>query len=70
MSASALHPGLCGRCRHASVQRSAKGSEFWRCRLADRDERYPRYPALPVSACPGFEQAEPAFDPARGARLA
>ena len=47
--------GLCVRCRHAHVQRSAKDTEFWRCGLADRDERFLRYPPLPVVVCPGFE---------------
>ncbi len=49
--------GLCSRCRHAARQASAKGSEFWRCRLADSDPRFLRYPPLPVHACSGFEPA-------------
>jgi hypothetical protein len=46
--------GLCASCLHATVQKSAKGQTFWRCRLADEDERFLRYPPLPVSACSGF----------------
>ena len=29
--------GLCASCRFAAVQRSARGSEFWRCRRADTE---------------------------------
>jgi len=47
--------GLCSACRFAAVQRSAKGSEFWRCGRADFDPDYARYPRLPVERCPGFE---------------
>lgn len=52
----ALRSGLCGGCRHAEVVRS-KRSAFLRCALADRDPRFPRYPALPVVACAGFATA-------------
>jgi hypothetical protein len=51
--------GLCARCAHASVQRSARGSEFWRCRRADSDETLRRYPPLPVRACHAHEPGEP-----------
>jgi hypothetical protein len=53
-------PGLCGACRHARVQRSARGGTFWRCGRADSDERYLRYPRLPVRACIGHEAGPPA----------
>ena len=46
--------GLCTRCSHARVHTSAKGSEFWRCALADRNDAFPRYPPLPVTVCDGF----------------
>ena len=45
--------GLCDRCVHADVVRS-KRSRFLRCRLADTDPRFPKYPRLPVLACDGF----------------
>jgi hypothetical protein len=48
--------GLCAACVHAAVQRSAKASEFWRCRAADTDERLLRYPPLPVTDCHAFEE--------------
>jgi hypothetical protein len=47
--------GLCSACRHARVQKSAKGSVFWRCSRAATDPRLRPYPPLPVAACPGFE---------------
>ena len=50
-------PGLCGRCEHARRIVSGKGSTFWLCRRAATDPSYPRYPALPVVRCAGFEPA-------------
>jgi glycine cleavage system transcriptional repressor len=54
---AAPDPGLCGSCREARVQESARGARFWRCLLADRDDRFRRYPPLPVRACPGYAPA-------------
>ena len=51
-------PGLCGGCRHGRAIRSDRGSTFWLCRLSATDPRFPRYPALPVLACAGFERAD------------
>lgn len=50
--------GLCGGCAHAREVRSARGSTFLRCGMHDVDARYPKYPPLPLSACPGFEPVE------------
>jgi hypothetical protein len=47
------HPGLCARCAHQRLLRSAR-STFLRCGKADEDPRFPRYPRLPVVACEGF----------------
>ena len=49
--------GLCAECRHARVQRNARGSEFWRCLRAESDARFERYPRVPVSQCPGYEHS-------------
>jgi hypothetical protein len=57
---TALDAGLCRTCAHARRQRTARGSEFWRCLRADDDPRFPRYPRLPVLACPGYEPRAPA----------
>jgi len=56
--------GLCAACRHARRQTSARGSVFWRCLRAETDARFPRYPPLPVRACPGHEP--PATDGGTG----
>jgi len=58
--------GLCSLCRHARVQRNAEGNQFWRCGRADSDDRYLRYPPLPVSACHGHERGEPRESRAAG----
>ena len=48
--------GLCDRCRHQQVVRTTRGSVFSLCRRSrDEPERFPRYPRLPVEACPGFQ---------------
>jgi hypothetical protein len=46
--------GLCGSCLHARVVRSDRGSTFIRCALSAIDPAFPRYPVLPVLACPGY----------------
>ena len=48
------HVGLCARCEHVQVIENRRGSHFYRCRLADVDPAFLRYPPLPVIACPGF----------------
>jgi hypothetical protein len=35
---------------------SAKGSSFLRCSLSDSDERFAKYPRLPVLKCLGFSK--------------
>jgi hypothetical protein len=59
----AARVGLCASCAHATLQRSARGSEFWRCRRADVDAALLRYPPLPVRACHAFEPGEPELRP-------
>jgi hypothetical protein len=51
-------PGLCGACRHARVISTQRGSRFWLCGRSTTDARFPRYPALPVRACTGFEPGD------------
>jgi hypothetical protein len=48
--------GLCDRCRHQKLVRNTRGSTFSLCLRSQADERYPRYPRLPVASCPGYEQ--------------
>ena len=52
-------PGLCGGCRHARRIETARGSRFWLCERSFEDPAFPRYPALPVLRCAGFEPGEP-----------
>jgi hypothetical protein len=46
--------GLCATCVHAQIVTSSKGSIFYRCRLAETDPRFVRYPVLPVRSCSGY----------------
>ena len=50
--------GLCDSCRHQQVVRT-KRSSFSLCRRWKDDDRYPRYPRLPVLRCPGHEPGAP-----------
>lgn len=54
------HAGLCNACRWQRVVVSGRGSAFSLCRRAAEDLRFPRYPAIPVRACAGFEGVEEA----------
>ena len=47
--------GLCSRCAHARRVTSGKGATFWLCRRSERDPSFPKYPALPVLRCTGYE---------------
>jgi hypothetical protein len=61
--------GLCDSCRHQQVVRNTRGSVFSLCRRSRHEpDRFPRYPRLPVLACPGYERpdaTEAAADPGR-----
>jgi hypothetical protein len=48
-------PGLCGTCRHSRLITTARGSVFRLCERSIDDPAFPRYPALPVLRCAGFE---------------
>jgi hypothetical protein len=48
--------GLCADCLHARRVESARGSVFFLCRRSADDPSFPKYPRLPVIACPGYEQ--------------
>jgi hypothetical protein len=58
--------GLCVSCRWMWRVTSRRGSTFFRCGRADSDPRFPRYPALPVRACDGYEQRSVGDGPGRG----
>ena len=46
--------GLCADCRHAVTITSDRGAAFVRCDLSKTDERFPRYPRLPMLSCAGY----------------
>ena len=46
--------GLCSHCLHARLIESAKGSQFLLCQLSQSDPSFPKYPRLPILACPGY----------------
>ena len=50
--------GLCDSCRHQRVVRNTRGSVFSMCERSKTDERFPKYPRLPVLECPGYESEE------------
>jgi hypothetical protein len=52
----AVHPGLCATCVHLALADSGR-SVFVRCRLAETDPRFARYPRLPVAECAGHRPA-------------
>ena len=47
--------GLCATCRNARKVVNRRGSTFLLCALWVVDERFPKYPRLPVLACPGWK---------------
>ena len=49
-------PGLCNSCAHQQIVPNTRGSRFSLCKRAKNEpERFPRYPRLPVTQCPGYE---------------
>jgi hypothetical protein len=50
--------GLCASCRFVEVITSSHASTFYRCRLADTDPSFRKYPVLPVLACRGYQRKE------------
>ena len=65
-----MRSGLCDSCRHQTLIRTTRGSTFSMCERSKTDERYPKYPRLPVVECAGWERRpmdaeRTALDPAR-----
>lgn len=48
--------GLCGSCWHSRLIASAKGTTYFLCERSFADPQFPKYPAIPVTQCTGFEQ--------------
>jgi hypothetical protein len=47
--------GLCDTCTHQRIIRNTRGSSFSLCERSRTQPDYPRYPRLPIIACPGYE---------------
>jgi hypothetical protein len=48
--------GLCADCSFMRLRRSDRGSTFLFCERSLSDPAFPKYPRLPVLACPGYER--------------
>ena len=57
-----LNAGLCDTCQHQTIVRTTRGSAFSLCERSRTDERFARYPRLPVESCPGYEPRPPVED--------
>jgi hypothetical protein len=51
-----MKAGLCDSCRHQKLVRTTRGSTFSMCLRSRTDERFPKYPRLPVERCSGYEE--------------
>jgi hypothetical protein len=51
--------GLCDRCAHQKLVQTGRGSVFSMCLKHKTDERYAKYPRVPVGLCPGFVDERP-----------
>ena len=49
--------GLCASCMYAREIVSHRSSRFVLCRLSFSDERFSKYPRLPVHTCSGYARA-------------
>lgn len=58
--------GICSSCRHHRLQTSRRGSVFHRCDRADEDDRFLRYPPIPVLRCPGHAPHDDEAGPEEG----
>jgi hypothetical protein len=48
--------GLCDSCRYQRVVSNTRGSVFSMCERSQFDDRFPKYPRLPVLECVGYER--------------
>lgn len=55
--------GLCDSCVHQRLVSNTRGSTFSLCQRSRKDERFPRYPRLPVQSCAGHERRPPEDSP-------
>jgi hypothetical protein len=55
--------GLCADCVYGHSMKSDRGSVFLLCELSRKDQRFAKYPKLPVLSCPGYEKKPGRADP-------
>jgi hypothetical protein len=55
ISSHDLAIGLCAACQHCRLVETTR-STFYLCERSFSDERYRKYPLLPVLQCPGYER--------------
>ena len=55
-SLTSVNAGLCDSCAHQKLIKSGRGSVFSMCLRSKTDERFPKYPRIPVERCPGYER--------------
>ena len=53
-----MKAGLCDSCVHQKLVKSGRGSVFSMCLRYRTDERFPKYPRLPVERCAGYERRD------------
>ena len=52
-----MRTGLCDTCRHQKLIHNTRGSTFSMCERSKAEpDRFPKYPRIPVMACPGYER--------------
>jgi hypothetical protein len=57
-SLTSVKAGLCDSCKHQKIVKSGRGSVFSMCLLHRTDERFAKYPRIPVERCQGYERRE------------
>lgn len=48
--------GLCLKCQYVRMVKNARGSVFFLCEKSKTDAQFPKYPAMPIIACPGYQK--------------
>jgi hypothetical protein len=51
---NSTNQGLCGDCVHERIVKSDRESVFVQCQLSFTDQRFAKYPRLPVLTCGGY----------------
>ena len=57
---------LCETFQHRKEIALGTGSRFLLCQLSHTDNRFPKYPSLPVIKCDGFEDVQARSDEPAG----